>query len=214
MTGVQFCYIPPSCGGCPRRISLRADASPWHTFRYEPDRPSAFRSHCASLALLCGGECAAAFDLVPLSPCLSLALGSASLSLVPRARLKVSSFVRPILRRPFLRPSLTVVGGPHASEEDTPAHPAAPHRPALCRRHRPSASQPRRRRRPRLRSAARSYLRRLYRRPTDAGRVVTPLRRHERRARIDRRLLDALMPLPGKPGLRSGGGRSTSLARP
>src|SRR5258708_6518416 len=65
----------------------------------------------------------AAFSLVPLSPFLSLVLGSAPLSLVLRARLKVFFVVRPISRRFCLAlPQAWEVGMP-ANKKRSPAPP-------------------------------------------------------------------------------------------
>src|SRR5260370_35744314 len=64
------------------------------------------------MLLICRRSVVTASPLVPLSPFLSLVLGSASLSLVPRARLKVLSVVRLILRRWFSVPYSSEVSMP------------------------------------------------------------------------------------------------------
>src|SRR5262249_60420402 len=81
---------------------------------------------------LCRRGAVTASPLLPLSPFLSLVLGSAALSLVPRARLKVFAVVRLILRRWFFFPS--IVGGPYACQQEAfPRPPAEGRPPQRCR---------------------------------------------------------------------------------
>jgi hypothetical protein len=68
---------------------------------WKEDGPGLFVRDASRYSSVCRRSAVAVPPLVPSSPLCSVALGSASLSLVLRARLKVFVFVRPILRRHF-----------------------------------------------------------------------------------------------------------------